>query len=243
MSLIKLCYFPFAVAIITGKNNRFPFLDILGSLKNTHKNPQIWKSETSPNKETWLGIRWLGLVSLCQIWDSYGYSLNTLKYPIMGICYFFLCILSRFCLSHLLPSFIKRNQRPTSHTHVLRHGNRFAARVRRRYFSEGEKRRTEMRLLFAGYKEGKSKLTASMRIKTQGCALRRKVCPRATENIIQVAQPGDMLVLVSWFTVKKLECLEFITCKIVAGSVASRPKKNAPLAKRSPCMYMSIKKL
>ena len=27
--------------------------------------------------------------------------------------------------------------------------NRFAARVRRRYFSEGEKRRPEMRLLFA----------------------------------------------------------------------------------------------
>ena len=34
---------------------------------------------------------------------------------------------------------------------VLRHGNRFAARVRRRYFSEGEKRRPKMRLLFAGY--------------------------------------------------------------------------------------------
>ena len=28
---------------------------------------------------------------------------------------------------------------------VSRHGNRFAARVRRRYFSEGEKRRPEMR--------------------------------------------------------------------------------------------------
>ena len=34
----------------------------------------------------------------------------------------------------------------------LRHGNRLAARVRRRYFSEGEKRRPEMRLRFAGYK-------------------------------------------------------------------------------------------
>ena len=34
---------------------------------------------------------------------------------------------------------------------VLRHGNRFVARVRRRYFSEGEKRRPEMRLRFAGY--------------------------------------------------------------------------------------------
>ena len=29
----------------TGKNNRFPFLDILGYLKNTHKKSQIWKSE------------------------------------------------------------------------------------------------------------------------------------------------------------------------------------------------------
>ena len=38
------------------------------------------------------GIPWLGLVSLCQIWDFYGYSLNTLKYPKMGIRYFFLCL-------------------------------------------------------------------------------------------------------------------------------------------------------
>ena len=42
----------------------------------------------SPNQGTWLGISWLGLVSLCQIWDFYRYSLNTLKYPKMGICYF-----------------------------------------------------------------------------------------------------------------------------------------------------------
>ena len=40
---------------------------------------------------------------------------------------------------------------PTSKQEVLRHGNRFVARVRRRYFSEGEKRRPEMRLRFAGY--------------------------------------------------------------------------------------------
>ena len=43
------------------------------------------------------------------------------------------------------------SDRPTSKQKVLRHGNRLAARVRRRYFSEGEKRRPEMRLLFAGY--------------------------------------------------------------------------------------------
>ena len=52
---------------------------------------QIWKSETNPSQGTWLGISWLGLVSLCQIWDFYGYSLNTLKYPKMGIRYLFLC--------------------------------------------------------------------------------------------------------------------------------------------------------
>ena len=40
---------------------------------------------------------------------------------------------------------------PTSKQEVLRHGNRFVARVRRRYFSEREKRRPEMRLRFAGY--------------------------------------------------------------------------------------------
>ena len=56
-------FFPFTG--ITGKNNRFPFLDILGYLKNTHKNPKFVKSETSPNQGTWLGIPWLGLVSLC----------------------------------------------------------------------------------------------------------------------------------------------------------------------------------
>ena len=71
---------------------------------------QIWKSETSPNQGTWLGIPWLGLVSLCQIWDFYGYSLNTLKYPISylilsknGNLFFFLCNITRpspFALPH-----------------------------------------------------------------------------------------------------------------------------------------------
>ena len=75
----------------TGKNNGFPFLDILGYLKNTPINPQIWQSETSPNQGIPNQVPWLGLVSLCQIWDFCGYSLNTLKYPKMGIRYFFLC--------------------------------------------------------------------------------------------------------------------------------------------------------
>ena len=36
---------------------------------------------------------------------------------------------------------------------VLRHGNSFAARVRRRYFSEGEKRGLEICLLFTGWEQ------------------------------------------------------------------------------------------
>ena len=53
------------------------------------------------------------------------------------------------------------------------------------------------------------------------------------------AKKGKVSLLVSWFTVKKLECLEFITYEVVVRSVASRPKKNAPLAKkllRSTCI-------
>ena len=63
-------------------------MDILGYLKNTHKKSQIWQSETSPNQGIPNEVPRLGLVSLFQIWDFYGYSLNTLKYPKMGIRYF-----------------------------------------------------------------------------------------------------------------------------------------------------------
>ena len=66
---------------ITGKNNGFPFLDILGYLKNTHKNPKFGRVRQVPIRE--LGWEFPG-------WDLYGYSLNTLKYPEMGIRYFFL---------------------------------------------------------------------------------------------------------------------------------------------------------
>ena len=51
---------------------------------------QIWQSETSPKQGIPNQVPWLGLVSLFQIWDFCGCSLNTLKYPKMGICYFFL---------------------------------------------------------------------------------------------------------------------------------------------------------
>ena len=61
---------------------------------------------------------------------------------------------------------------------------------------------------------------------------------QATENIVQLTQPGDVQVLVSWFKVQKLE---FITCDFVARTAASQPKNNVPLAKKllrwaSPCM-------
>ena len=51
---------------------------------------------------------------------------------------------------------------------VLRRGNRFAARVGRRYFSEGEKRRPEMRLLFAGYTRGVWSGTRDKALMTSG---------------------------------------------------------------------------
>ena len=68
-----------------------PIFGYFRVFKEYPQKSQIWKSETSPNQRTWLGIPWLGLVSLYQIWDFYGYSLNTLKYQKMGIRYFFLC--------------------------------------------------------------------------------------------------------------------------------------------------------
>ena len=37
--------------ILTGKNNGFPFLDVLGYLKNTHKNPKFGKVRQVPTRE------------------------------------------------------------------------------------------------------------------------------------------------------------------------------------------------
>ena len=39
------------VGELTGKNNRFPLLDILGFLKNTHKYPKFGKVRQVPNRE------------------------------------------------------------------------------------------------------------------------------------------------------------------------------------------------
>ena len=49
---------PLCTGTPTGNNNGFPFLDILGHrvFKEYPQKSQIWKSETSPNQGTWLGI-------------------------------------------------------------------------------------------------------------------------------------------------------------------------------------------
>ena len=39
------------VRISLGKNNRYPFLDILGYLKNTHKNPKFGRVRQVPTRE------------------------------------------------------------------------------------------------------------------------------------------------------------------------------------------------
>ena len=64
---------PLRSRLSTGKNNRFPFLDILECPQKS----QIWKSETSPNQGTWLGIPWLGLVSFAK----FGIFMVSFKYP------------------------------------------------------------------------------------------------------------------------------------------------------------------
>ena len=79
-----------AEELFTGKNNGFPFLDILGYLNNTHKNPKFGKVRQVPTGEFPTKFPGWDFFSLFQIWDFCGYSLNTLKYPKMGIGYFFL---------------------------------------------------------------------------------------------------------------------------------------------------------
>ena len=82
----------------TGKNNRFPFLDIFGYLKNTHKNPKFGRVRQVPIRE--LGWEFPG-------WDlshfaEFGIFMGTLKYPKMGIRHFFLCKFSVYNAPSLL---------------------------------------------------------------------------------------------------------------------------------------------
>ena len=56
-SIIDFFYEPNSATVyacwwaITGKNNRFPLLDILGYLKNTRKNPKFGKVRQVPTRE------------------------------------------------------------------------------------------------------------------------------------------------------------------------------------------------
>ena len=72
-----------------GKNNGFPFLDILGYLKNTHKNPNLAKWDKSQPGNSQLSSQ-IGTCLTLPNLGFYGYSLNTLRYPKVGIRYFFL---------------------------------------------------------------------------------------------------------------------------------------------------------
>ena len=61
----------------TGKNNRFPFLDILGYLKNIHKNPKFGRVRQVPIRE--VGWEFPG-------WDlshfaKFGIFMGIFKYP------------------------------------------------------------------------------------------------------------------------------------------------------------------
>ena len=65
----------------TGKNNGFPFLDNLGYLKNTHKNPKFGKVTQVPTREFPTKFPDWNLSHSPKFGFFYGYSLNTLKYP------------------------------------------------------------------------------------------------------------------------------------------------------------------
>ena len=79
--------------MLTGKNNRFPFWNILGYLKNTHKSPKFGRVRQVPIRE--LGWEFPGwdLSHFAKFRNFYGYSVNTLKYLKMGIRYFFLWLM------------------------------------------------------------------------------------------------------------------------------------------------------
>ena len=83
--ILEFVVFLCKLRLFTGKNNGFPFLDVFGYLKNTHKNPKFDKVRQvpSPNREIPNQVSRLGLISLFQIRDFCGYSLNTQKYPKM----------------------------------------------------------------------------------------------------------------------------------------------------------------
>ena len=84
ITCVMFCYITY---VITGKNNQFPFLDILGYLKKTHKSPKFGRVRQVPTRVFPTKFPGWDLS-----WDFCGYSLNTPKYPKVGIGYFFLCM-------------------------------------------------------------------------------------------------------------------------------------------------------
>ena len=82
MSCINRLWKQYDHVLITPKNNRFPFLDILGCLKNTHKNLKFGRVRQVPTRE--LGWEFPGwdLSHFAKFGIFNGYYLNTLKYPI-----------------------------------------------------------------------------------------------------------------------------------------------------------------
>ena len=61
--------------INSGKNNGFPFLDILGYLKNTHKNPKFGRVRQVPIRElAWEFPGWDNRRAFCTRMRQYGLS-------------------------------------------------------------------------------------------------------------------------------------------------------------------------
>ena len=85
----SICWHLRCVTPPTGKKIRDSHFRVF---KEYPQKCQIWKSETSPKQGTWLGIPLLRLVSLCQIWDFYGYSLKYPKISNNGNLLFFSCV-------------------------------------------------------------------------------------------------------------------------------------------------------
>ena len=77
---------------ITGKNNGFPFLDILGYLKNTHESPKFDKVRQVPTGNSQPS----SLVWTCLTLPNLGFLWVFFKYPKISkngnLFFFFLCV-------------------------------------------------------------------------------------------------------------------------------------------------------
>ena len=72
----------------TGKNNGFPFLDILGYLKNTHKNPKFGRVRQVPG--TCLTLPNLGFLWVFFKYPKISKNGNPLFFPVLQfLCHFY----------------------------------------------------------------------------------------------------------------------------------------------------------